>query len=178
MVHFLVAIICSPRSPRVLTLTRTVVTVCCDVDFRESLQGQVQFADVSFSYPTRPNVQVLTNFNVQLRPGTVTALVGESGSGKSTVAWLLERFFDPSGGTVTLDGQDIRQLDPHWLRQQIGLVNQEPSLFASTVAENIRYGNPNADDASVREAGEYAVRTMRRPAGRQSYASRGTAQHL
>ena len=116
-------------------------------------KGELVLGDVSFSYPSRPDVKVLRGVNIRMRPGTTTALVGESGSGKSTVAWLLQRFFDPQNGVLTLDGQNICDMDPAWLRKQIGLVNQEPLLFGfMTVRDNIRYGMPGADDASIKQA--------------------------
>lgn len=110
-----------------------------------SLFGQVEFRNVDFSYPTRNEQQVLKNFNLILPGGKVVALVGSSGGGKSTVAALLERFYDVDGGSVTIDGQDVRSLDPTWLRgRAIGYINQEPILFATSILENIRYGRPGS----------------------------------
>lgn len=122
-----------------------------------SLTGRVDFMNVSFSYPTRPGLEVLKHFNLTLPPGKTVAIVGESGGGKSTVASLLERFYDPCGGAVMLDGLDIRTLDVCWLRGQvIGFINQEPVLFSSSVMENIRFGKPEASDAEVMEAARRA----------------------
>lgn len=122
-----------------------------------SLVGRVDFMDVSFSYPTRPGHQVLKKLNLTLPPCQTVAIVGESGGGKSTVASLLERFYDPNAGVVMLDGLDIRTLDLSWLRGQvIGFINQEPVLFGSSIMENIRFGKPEATDAEVINAAKQA----------------------
>uniref|UniRef100_A0AAX7SSL3 Mitochondrial potassium channel ATP-binding subunit n=1 Tax=Astatotilapia calliptera TaxID=8154 RepID=A0AAX7SSL3_ASTCA len=122
-----------------------------------SLTGRVDFMNVSFSYPTRPGHQVLQRFSLTLPPSKTVAIVGESGGGKSTVASLLERFYDPTSGVVMLDGLDIRTLDLCWLRSQvIGFINQEPVLFGSSVMENIRFGKPEATDAEVINAAKQA----------------------
>jgi len=122
-----------------------------------SIMGSVTFSKVSFSYPTRPDQQVLTDFSLHIPGGKVVALCGLSGGGKSTVASLLERFYDVHGGSVRIDDEDIRNLNPSWLRGNlIGYINQEPTLFASSVMENIRYGNPEATDTEVMEAAKMA----------------------
>ncbi|XP_061835359.1 mitochondrial potassium channel ATP-binding subunit isoform X2 [Nerophis lumbriciformis] len=122
-----------------------------------SLTGRVDFLNVSFSYPTRLGHQVLEKFNLTLPPCKTIAIVGESGGGKSTVASLLERFYDPTSGVVMLDGLDIRTLDLCWLRGQvIGFINQEPVLFGASIVENIRFGKPEATDAEVIEAAKQA----------------------
>ncbi|KAG2676655.1 hypothetical protein I3843_12G065200 [Carya illinoinensis] len=112
------------------------------------LEGHIQFKNVSFSYPSRQDVVIFNNLCLDIPPGKVLALVGGSGSGKSTVISLIERFYEPLSGEILLDGHDIRGLDLKWLRQQIGLVNQEPALFATTIRENILYGK---DDATLEE---------------------------
>lgn len=118
-----------------------------------NMMGYVGFNDVSFTYPTRPDQPILKNFNLKVTGGKIVALVGSSGGGKSTIASLLERFYDTNSGSVTIDGVDIKELDPKWLRGQcIGFINQEPTLFATTIMENIRYGRPNATDVEVKEA--------------------------
>ena len=96
--------------------------------------------DVQFSYPARPDVQVLQGLSLSLSPSKTLALVGPSGCGKSTVVSLIERFYDPSAGSLTLENFDLRDLNLHWLRSQIGIVSQEPVLFDASIAENIRYG--------------------------------------
>ncbi|XP_056339548.1 mitochondrial potassium channel ATP-binding subunit [Oenanthe melanoleuca] len=122
-----------------------------------SLRGRICFNHVSFSYPTRPGYPVLQDFSLTLPPCQTVAIVGPSGGGKSTVAALLERFYEPTAGTITLDGQDIAGLDPSWLRGQvIGFISQEPVLFGTTIMENIRFGKPEASDDEVFEAARLA----------------------
>ncbi|KAM9306063.1 mitochondrial potassium channel ATP-binding subunit [Gastrophryne carolinensis] len=121
------------------------------------LKGEIRFRDVTFSYPTRPGQRVLQEFNLYIPPGKTVALVGQSGGGKSTIAALLERFYDPAHGEVELDGVDIRSLDPAWLRgEAIGFINQEPVLFGTSVMENIRFGRPDASDDDVFAAAKLA----------------------
>ena len=120
------------------------------------VRGEVTLDGVTFAYPTRPDAPVLRGMSLRLAPGEVVALVGPSGGGKSTVAALLSRFYDPQGGVLRLDGEDLRSLDPDWLRQQVGVVSQEPILFATTIRENIRYGRPGATDAEVESAARAA----------------------
>jgi ABC transporter fused permease/ATP-binding protein len=122
----------------------------------EKVDGHVQICGVRFAYPTRPEVTVLDRLDLALAPGEVVAVVGPSGAGKSTIAALLARFYDPTDGTVLLDGRDLRELDPDWLRRQIGTVAQEPILFSTTVAENIRYGRPDATQAEIEAAARAA----------------------
>ncbi|XVF13654.1 hypothetical protein REPUB_Repub08aG0226500 [Reevesia pubescens] len=112
------------------------------------VEGHIEFKDVSFSYPSRPDVAIFNRFFLNIPAGKIVALVGGSGSGKSTVISLIERFYEPLVGEILLDGNNIRDLDLKWLRQQIGLVNQEPALFATTIRENILYGK---DDATLDE---------------------------
>ena len=115
-----------------------------------ALFGDVEFRDVTFTYPSRPQQVVLDNFSLKIPAGHMVALVGSSGGGKSTVAALLERFYDCAEGGVYLDGINIKDLDPKWLRgQAIGYISQEPVLFATSVMENIRYGRPGASDQEV-----------------------------
>ncbi|XP_062848437.1 ATP-dependent translocase ABCB1-like [Trichomycterus rosablanca] len=106
-----------------------------------SFAGDVEFRDVHFNYPTRPNVKILQGLNVSVAQGQTLALVGESGCGKSTSVQLLERFYNPASGQVFVDGVDTKQLNLAWLRAQMGLVSQEPILFDCTIAENIQYGD-------------------------------------
>lgn len=118
----------------------------------EVITGQVELKDVDFSYPSRPDVKILNNFSLSVPAGKTIALVGSSGSGKSTVVSLIERFYDPTSGLVELDGHDIKTLKLRWLRQQIGLVSQEPALFATTIKENILLGRPDATQVEIEEA--------------------------
>ena len=118
-----------------------------------SCAGTVALRDVEFQYPSRPGVPVLRGLTLEVAAGTLAALVGESGSGKSTVVQLLLRFYDPTAGAVFLDGQDLRQLNLHWLRAHVGVVSQEPALFATSLRENIAYGREaGATDAEVEAA--------------------------
>ncbi|WCJ23196.1 ABC transporter B family member 11 [Euphorbia peplus] len=114
----------------------------------EDLSGDIELRDVCFSYPTRPDEWVFSGFSLSIRSGTTTALVGESGSGKSTVISLIERFYDPQAGEVLIDGINLRRFQVKWIREKIGLVNQEPVLFSSSIRENIAYGK---DDATIEE---------------------------
>ena len=120
------------------------------------LQGGIDFAGVQFAYPARPDVPVFEDFSLSIPAGATVALVGESGSGKSTVISLIERFYDPLAGRVTLDGVDVRKLQLSWLRGQIGLVSQEPVLFAASIRDNILYGKPDASEAEVVAAAKSA----------------------
>lgn len=106
----------------------------------DKIEGTIEFHLVSFAYPTRIEANVLDAFSLKIKAGTTIALVGSSGSGKSTIAQLLERFYDPISGAITVDGHNLRDLNLKWLRQHIGLVSQEPALFAATIRENIGYG--------------------------------------
>ncbi|KAL8259643.1 hypothetical protein R6Q59_027596 [Mikania micrantha] len=117
-----------------------------------SVSGQLELKSVGFSYPSRPDVKILNNFTLSVPAGKTIALVGSSGSGKSTVVSLIERFYDPTSGQVMLDGHDIKGLNLKWLRQQIGLVSQEPALFATSIKENILLGRPDAFMIEVEEA--------------------------
>ncbi|KAM3607026.1 uncharacterized protein V6R79_000817 [Siganus canaliculatus] len=108
----------------------------------EKVKGDIQFNNVTFYYPSRPEVKILDDLNMEIKTGETTAFVGPSGSGKSTAIQLIQRFYDPQEGMVTLDGHDISTLNIQWLRSLIGVVEQEPVLFATTIAENIRFGRP------------------------------------
>lgn len=119
-------------------------------------RGEIRFDNVSFHYPARPDLPALEDFDLHVRPGETVALVGPSGAGKSTVFSMLLRFHDPQSGHITLDDVDLRELDPAVLREQIALVPQQPTIFASSARDNIRYGKLDASDAEVLAAAEAA----------------------
>eukprot|EP00250_Pteridium_aquilinum_P022328 c25352_g1_i3 orf=1-3525(-) len=106
----------------------------------ENVDGNIELKDVTFSYPSRPNTPVFQKFSLIIPAGKVVAIVGSSGAGKSSVIALIERFYDPISGEVLLDGHNIKDMQLRWLREQMGLVNQEPALFATSILENIRFG--------------------------------------
>uniref|UniRef100_A0A8C5K6Q7 Phosphatidylcholine translocator ABCB4 n=1 Tax=Jaculus jaculus TaxID=51337 RepID=A0A8C5K6Q7_JACJA len=125
----------------------------------DNIKGNLEFSDVHFSYPSRANIKILKGLNLKVQSGQTVALVGNSGCGKSTTVQLLQRLYDPTEGTISIDGQDIRNFNVRYLREIIGVVSQEPVLFSTTIAENIRYGRGNAtmDDIkkAVKEANAY-----------------------
>ncbi|HZF48128.1 MAG TPA: ABC transporter transmembrane domain-containing protein [Polyangiaceae bacterium] len=118
--------------------------------------GNIELRDVAFRYPARRDIEVLKGVDFAVRPGEVVALVGPSGAGKSTIAALVMRLYDPDAGSLLFDGHDLRELDPTFLRRQIGVVSQEPMLFSSTIAENIRYGREAATDEELYAAARAA----------------------
>jgi ATP-binding cassette subfamily B protein len=122
----------------------------------EHTAGLVELDEVEFAYPTRADAPVLRGLSLRLSPGEIVALVGPSGGGKSTVAALLQRFYDPAHGAQRLDGRDLRELDTDWLRRQIATVAQEPLLFSTSIADNIRYGRPGATPAEIEAAARAA----------------------
>merc|ERR1711939_914458 len=112
----------------------------------------VSFEDVAFAYPTRADRPVYERLTFSIAAGEVCALVGESGSGKSTAIQLLLRYYDVGGGRISVDGTDVRNWDVTALRASIGLVSQEPALFTGSIADNIKYGKPDASLEDVRHA--------------------------
>ncbi len=120
------------------------------------LRGEIHFDNVVFHYPQRPDTAALEGFDLHVRPGETVALVGPSGAGKSTVLSMLLRFHDPATGSILVDGVDVRQVDPAQLRAQMALVPQQPTLFAATALDNIRYGRLEASDEEVQRAAEAA----------------------
>uniref|UniRef100_A0A8C5XYS9 Bile salt export pump n=1 Tax=Microcebus murinus TaxID=30608 RepID=A0A8C5XYS9_MICMU len=140
------------------TIDRKPIIDCMSEDGYklDRIKGEIEFHNVTFHYPSRPEVKILNNLNMVIKPGEMTAIVGSSGTGKSTALQLIQRFYDPSEGMVTLDGHDIRSLNIQWLRDQIGIVEQEPVLFATTIAENIRYGREDATMEDIVQAAKEA----------------------
>ncbi|PKA63590.1 Putative multidrug resistance protein [Apostasia shenzhenica] len=114
----------------------------------EEVKGEVEFREVNFAYPARPETGVLKRFSLKVTAGSTVALVGGSGSGKSTALALLQRLYDPASGLVMIDGVDLRKLRLKWVREQMGMVSQEPVLFATTIKENVVFGK---EDATVEE---------------------------
>uniref|UniRef100_H2YJX3 Bile salt export pump n=1 Tax=Ciona savignyi TaxID=51511 RepID=H2YJX3_CIOSA len=118
----------------------------------DQVKGQIEFKNVDFTYPSRKDVQILHGVSFVAESGKSVALCGQSGCGKSTCVQLIQRFYDPQDGVVELDGIDIRTLNVRWLREHIGVVSQEPILFDTTIAENIRYGRDDVTDDEIKEA--------------------------
>lgn len=129
----------------------------------DAVQGNVELRNIKHIYPSRPNVVVMENVNLLIPAGKSTALVGASGSGKSTIVGLVERFYDPVGGSVYIDGHDVKDLNLRWLRQQVSLVSQDPVLFAISIYENIKHGllgtmQEQGSENEVRELVERAAK--------------------
>ncbi|KAH6787539.1 P-glycoprotein 11 [Perilla frutescens var. hirtella] len=123
----------------------------------DSIKGEIELRHVSFKYPTRPEIQIFRDLSLTIHSGKTIALVGESGSGKSTVISLLQRFYEPDSGQITVDGVEIQKFQVKWLRQQMGLVSQEPVLFNDTIRANIAYGKDgDATEAEIIGAAELA----------------------
>jgi len=122
----------------------------------QSMEGRIIFDNVSFAYPSRPEQQVLKNINLELNPNQVVAVVGPSGGGKTTIANLIEAFYYPNSGAITLDGENLQELSHHWLHEKIGIVSQGPCLFAATIRENIAYGMKDVGMHAIELAAEGA----------------------
>ncbi|KAK3108991.1 hypothetical protein FSP39_020354 [Pinctada imbricata] len=121
-----------------------------------SIKGEIKFRNIHFSYPSRPDIKILRGLSLDVSLGKTVALVGSSGCGKSTVIQLLQRFYDPGQGQIMVDDRDIRNVNVCWLRQQIGVVSQEPVLFGTTISENIRYGRMDVTQAEITKAAKEA----------------------
>ncbi|PIN03483.1 Peptide exporter, ABC superfamily [Handroanthus impetiginosus] len=121
-----------------------------------NVYGSIELKNVDFSYPTRPEVLVLSNFSLRVNGGQTVAVVGVSGSGKSTIISLIERFYDPVAGQILLDGRDLKSYNLRWLRNHLGLIQQEPIIFSTTIRENIIYARHNASEAEMKEAARIA----------------------
>lgn len=119
--------------------------------------GQITFEDVSFRYPTRPDVSALDHVDLTIQPGETVAIVGPSGAGKTTIIQTIQRFYDPQAGRILLDGVDLKDMARDAFRKQLALVPQDPVIFASTARENIRFGRPEASDAEVEAAAKAAA---------------------
>jgi len=123
----------------------------------KKVEGNITFENVKFNYPSRPNVAVVKDLSISFPAGKIAALVGASGSGKSTIVALIERFYDPLAGVVKLDGINIKELNIKWLRSQIGLVTQEPVLFATTIKGNVAHGLIGTEHEHASEEKKFAL---------------------
>ena len=151
------AAVCAERIMEVLDTDSTVVPPRNPV-MQIATVGDVRLTDVTFTYPGAED-PVLSDLTFDIRPGTMTAVIGSTGSGKSTLVNLVPRLYDATGGTVEVDGVDVRTLDPELLWNRIGLVPQKPYLFTGTVASNLRFGKPDATDEELWHALEVAQAT-------------------
>jgi ATP-binding cassette subfamily B (MDR/TAP) protein 1 len=127
-----------------------------DAEKLTKVEGQVELKNVSFAYPSRPDIMVLKGFNLKVQAGRSAAMVGQSGSGKSTIIGLLERFYDPLQGAVFVDGRNLKTMNLQSVRLHIALVSQEPTLFAMSIHDNIAYGKDGATEAEIIEAARAA----------------------
>ena len=123
---------------------------------KPSITGNIELRNVHFNYPARKDVEVLRGVNLKIEAGKTVSIVGPSGCGKSTVIQLIQRLYDPDSGSLLLDQTDIRQMNIGWLRDNIGVVGQEPVLFATTIRENIKFGRKNATDEEIEQASKEA----------------------
>ncbi|MCF7505055.1 ABC transporter ATP-binding protein/permease [Vibrio sp. L3-7] len=144
------------RLIEILQVESHIVAPVADPTSLDKLTPEVAFNDVTFCYPSRPDQPATKNLTLTAKEGKVLALVGPSGAGKTTLFELLQRFYDPQVGKVTLGGVELNQFDPNELRKQMALVPQQPALFSNDVFHNIRYGNPDATDEQVIEAAKKA----------------------
>ncbi|XP_060081688.1 ATP-dependent translocase ABCB1-like [Ylistrum balloti] len=141
---------------QLIDLTPTIDSSSEEGKSLDHLEGNIEFQDIEFRYPARPEVKVLDKVDLDIMRGQTVALVGSSGCGKSTMVQLIQRFYDPEGGQVMIDGINLKDLNLKWLRQHIGVVNQEPVLFATTIEENIRYGWDGATQDQIIAAAKMA----------------------
>ncbi|MFS8011216.1 putative ABC transporter, P-loop containing nucleoside triphosphate hydrolase [Helianthus anomalus] len=151
--YFSNAMAASKRIKEVIKRVPAIDSENMEGEIIHQVYGEVEFKNVNFAYPSRPELMVFEDFNLKVPAGRTVALVGGSGSGKSTVIALLLRFYDPQGGEICVDGVRIDKLQLKWLRSQMGLVSQEPALFATTIKENILFGK---EEATMEEVGEAA----------------------
>lgn len=122
----------------------------------ETIQGRIEMKNIDFSYPNRPNIMVLRQFSLDIKPGTSIGLVGTSGCGKSTVIALIQRFYDVEIGCVKIDSVDLRDINIKWYRKHTALVSQEPVVYSGSIRENIILGRPEATEDEVVEAAKAA----------------------
>ncbi|HET6377594.1 MAG TPA: ABC transporter transmembrane domain-containing protein [Methylocella sp.] len=144
------------RIADILALQPAITAPACPVALPVPPRGEICFENVSFAYPARPSESALHGLSFTVRPGETVAIVGPSGAGKSTVFQLLARFYDPTSGRILLDGADIKTVDLAELRRRIRIVPQDPVIFSASIADNIRFGAPEASDETVRDAARRA----------------------
>ena len=123
---------------------------------KDQLIGDIRFSNITFSYPSRQDQPILNNLSFNVKHGQTIALVGSSGSGKSTCFQLLQRFYNPTSGSILIDDKSINEYNLTWLRQHIGVVSQEPVLFHTTIRENILFGRESATDEEIHQAAKMA----------------------
>lgn len=140
------------RLMELLAATPAIAAPAAPLALPERLKGEIEFRDVRFAYPARPETEALKGVSLRIPAGATVALVGPSGAGKSTMFQLLLRFYDPQAGAIALDGAPLTALDPKALRARLSVVQQNAPLFAGTAADNIRFGRPGASDDAVRKA--------------------------
>jgi ATP-binding cassette, subfamily B, bacterial len=145
------------RIADILAVRPKIVAPAAPVALPVPGRGEIVFENVTFAYPSRPQDQALHGLSFKIKPGEMVAIVGPSGAGKTTLFQLLPRFYDPASGRILLDGIDIKSADPAQLRQRIKSVPQDPVIFAASIADNIRYGAPDASDEAVRHAAKRAA---------------------
>lgn len=145
------------RIAEILAVEPKIVAAVPATALPEPPRGEIAFEHIEFAYPSRPDISAVHDLSFRVAPGETVAIVGPSGAGKSTIFQLLLRFYDPARGRVFFDGIDIKTADPEELRKRINSVPQEPMIFCTTIAENIRYGSPEASDEAVREAAKKAA---------------------
>ena len=145
------------RLSEILEIAPAIASPATPTALPKPAQGRIAFEGVGFAYPTRARDHVVRDLAFAVRPGERVAIVGPSGAGKSTVFQLLTRFYDPGAGRVLVDGIDIRDADPAAVRARIALVPQDPAIFSASIADNVRFGAPEASDAEVRQALERAA---------------------
>ncbi len=149
----------SERISELLMVEPSIKPPLKPLKLKSSPQGTIEFKNISFSYPSRPNIKVLNNFSLNIIQGETVALVGPSGSGKTTIFQLLLRFYDPQEGYVSFDNLNLIRVDPRDLRANIGIVPQEPVIFDMNVWDNIAYSKPNASESEIISAANIAAAT-------------------
>ena len=145
------------RLVELLTATDRVQDPANPQQLPDAVRGEIRFDDVSFRYPSRPEIPALSDVSLTVKPGETVAFVGPSGAGKTTIIQMIQRFYDPTQGAVRLDGFALQDLQRDEFRRHIALVPQDPVIFAASARDNIRFGRPDASDAEVEAAARAAA---------------------